>query len=283
MTGTGSRRASALLLCGVFAGLALAGLSLVERKADARAALGDELVAQVNHVGLSRESYETQVEGLAGDKRNPLTEQDRAHVLERMIEEELLIQRGVEIGLVERNRPVRAAIADAMISAVTAETEALAVSDEELRAYYDANQAYFSRSPQLHVATIRLKQDADPDAVRAALAEGIGFAEARDRFGAPQIVSPPNALLPLSKLRDYIGPGLLQVALEAPLGTLTGPVDSGSSRWLIVVVDRFYADVPPFETIRDTVEQAWRKERGDQALRDYLDWLKARAHLVRAP
>jgi len=277
------KQSAAFLLGGLLLGLALAGLSLVDRRAERQAALGDALIAQVNHVGVAREAYQTQLEGLAGDKRNEITDDDRAHVLERMIEEELLIQRGVEIGLVEQNRPVRAAIADAMISAITAETQARAVSDDELEDYYEDNQAYFSRAPQLQVATIKLMPNADPEEVRGAISAGASFGEIDRLFGRPQIVTPPQVLLPLAKLRDYIGPSLLKAALEAEPGALTGPVESAGHDWVILVRDRQFHDVPPFEDIKNIVEQAWRKQAGDEALRDYLEWLKARADVVRAP
>ncbi len=278
-----SKTATAFLLAGLLAGLALAGLSLVERRADRQASLPDSVIAEVNQVPIAREAYDTQLEGLAGDKRNEITDADRVHVLERMIEEELLIQRGVEIGLMEQNRPVRAAIADAMISAITAETQAQAVSDDVLEEFYQDNQAYFSRAPQLHVDTVRLRKDADFEALQIALNAGPSLAEIEQGFGAPQIVRAPQTLLPLAKLRDYVGPSLLQAAMAADIGVLTGPVESGGGQWLVLVYDRQYHDVPPFEDIRDLVEQAWRKQAGDEALRDYLDWLKARAQLVRAP
>ena len=62
-----------------------------------------------------------QLEGLAKDKRSPLTNQDKEYVLERMIEEELLIKRAVDLGMLENNPMARGTIVQQMIKNIVTE------------------------------------------------------------------------------------------------------------------------------------------------------------------
>ena len=57
-------------------------------------------VARVGPALISRQAYDSAIQGLAADKRNPLTPADKAMALSRLIDEELLVQRGQELGLV---------------------------------------------------------------------------------------------------------------------------------------------------------------------------------------
>ena len=89
-----------LLLLGLFIGVVLAANSIVRESN-----LTDkDWVAVIGDVQISKEKYYSQLEGLARDKRNAITRKDKDYVLERMIEEELLIIRAKELGLLE-NKP----------------------------------------------------------------------------------------------------------------------------------------------------------------------------------
>jgi hypothetical protein len=61
---------------------------------------------------------------LASEKRDPLTDQDRVLVLERLIEEELLVQHGLSVGLVRREQRLRGNVIQSLITSITVEYEA---------------------------------------------------------------------------------------------------------------------------------------------------------------
>ena len=58
-------------------------------------------VARVGDALIRVEEYDRLVAGLESDRRSPVDGKLRRHVLDRMIDEELLVQRAVELGLVE--------------------------------------------------------------------------------------------------------------------------------------------------------------------------------------
>lgn len=281
-------RSLILLAAGALTGIGLAFYGLVSDEAARRDALGDGVAAKVNHRLISTEAYQTFVDRLAGDKRNDMTADDRAHVLERLIEEELLIQRGVEIGLVESERAVRAAIVQAMISAIIADTRTLDVSDADLQKFYNENGRYFVGAAQLHIRTILIRKGDDAPAARAraeqaraALLDGETVAAVETTFGDAQIVRPPDGLLPAAKLRDYVGPSILKAALGLDAGDVSDIIDTPTAYYLFRVIDVERSAIPPLAEVRDQVVDEYRKRQGDEALRTYLEWLKSRADLIR--
>ncbi len=58
-------------------------------------------------------------------KRRHLTDNDRALVLERLIEEELLVQHGLTEGIMRSDRRLRGAMIESLIEGVTVEYQAI--------------------------------------------------------------------------------------------------------------------------------------------------------------
>jgi len=141
-----NRRALVLLSVGATVGILLGVLSVFHNSKADVSALPDDAIAVVNGKPIREEEYVSAVALLAGDKRTGVTEEDRVLVLDRLIEEELLIQRGIEIGLVDSDHAVRKAITQAMLAAIVAESVSAQPSDDELRTFYENNPSLFGRS-----------------------------------------------------------------------------------------------------------------------------------------
>ncbi|CAE7455061.1 unnamed protein product [Symbiodinium microadriaticum] len=280
-----------LLAVGAFAGGVLAMAGVLSDRADQIRALDDQgAAAIVNGTVISREVYDGQVGRLGADKLNPMTGQDRAHVLERMIEEEVLIQRGVEIGLVESERAVRAAIVQAMINSVIADSRSMTIDDDELLAFYEENQNYFVSSAQFRLRTliVKINQNRDRATAKARadeafrkIADGTPFADIARDYGDPQVVTIPDVLLPAVKVREYVGPRVLAGIINGNPGEVFKPIETPAGFVIPWIVDTQRAAVKPLSEIRDSVEAEYRKRKGDEALRAYLNWLKDRADITR--
>ncbi len=89
---------------------------------------GDNLphtvVARVNDADIQRVEYDRALRLFASEKRDPLGDHDRALLLRRMVEEELLVQHGVASGLVRSNRGVRTTVIQSIVAGLLVEVEA---------------------------------------------------------------------------------------------------------------------------------------------------------------
>ena len=93
------------------------------REAATRAAPADA-IALVNGQPLSRESFARFTAAIAAERRSTtLDAAERRRLLERMIDEELLLQRGIALGLDRYEPTARSSIVSALIASVTADAE----------------------------------------------------------------------------------------------------------------------------------------------------------------
>lgn len=287
---TPSRRPQLLLGLGAALGIATAGHGIL-RSGDA-AALPDGAIASVNGTPISADTHARLVEGVESDTREAASPEMRARILDRLIEEELLVQRGLDLGLAESDRRVRADIVQAMIRAAIAEAESEAPTERELAAFYAEHRELFTTPGRVRIAQVfvRVKDAADDARARAQaerarerLAAGESLAAVRVALGDAELSPVPDALLPPAKLREYVGPSVLRAALETEVGATSAPIRSGAGYHVLAPLEREPASTPPLAEIRDQVQAEWTRRAGERALRRYLDELRDAADVRLAP
>ena len=309
-------RAVYALLTGAALGLALAAWGLLANPR-ARDALPPAAVASVNGVAIFEDGYRRLLAGFEADTRNALSPAQQKHVLDRMIDEELLVQRGLELGLAESDRRVRADISSAVIRAVVVEAEDEPPQPREVAKFYEREQAFFRQPGRTRVARIfirapnttrapreenaarksqaaRTSRDAvasrdenTPRAsdaaharalrARARLLAGEPLARVRAALGDAEVLTLPDALLPPAKLREYVGPTLAAAVQELEAGAVSEPLRDGAGYHVFVMRAKEPARTPSLDEIRDSVRAEFVRRAGDRALREYLDELRRAA------
>ena len=286
------RRAVWLLGVGAVVGLLMAARGLVASGVRQGGSLPERVVARVNGSEILTDDYQRLVAGLERDTREMAGEKARRHVLDRMIDEEVLVQRGLELGLAESDRRIRANITAAMIRSILVEVEDQKPTASELREFYEDYRDFFTQPGRLRVHQLffRVPGSADQEAaaerareVRKRIEPGQAVAELRGDYGDPEVSPLPDALLPAAKLREYLGPTALRAALELEVGEVSGPIRSGTGYHLLQVVEREPARTPDLSEIEAQVSAEWVRRAGDRALREYLDGLRDQAEIVIAP
>jgi parvulin-like peptidyl-prolyl isomerase len=277
-----ARRGVLLLAAGATIGLGLAASGLVARERPP--GVPADAVALVNGQPIQTEDYARVLAGLGSDRRGGRLEaDDRQLVLDRLIEESLLVQRGLELGLPWRDPKVRKDIIASVVDAVVADRAPAAPSDAAVAAFYDANRALFARPGRLRVRQIwcaaaepAAAPAAEARAVQAAtrLRAGEDFAAVRAALGDDELSPLPDALLPPQKLADYVGPTALRTALALAAGAVADPLRSATGYHVLQVVERQPDEVPPLASIRDEVLAEMRRRAGDDALRAYVAELR---------
>ena len=280
-------RAVRTLVAGALLGLAFAAWGLLQADAT-RGPLPEGVVARVNGSLLRRAEYERLLTGLEDDLRQPPSDALRHRVLDRMIDEELLVQRGLELGLVESDRRIRGEITSAMIRSIVGLSEERLPTEDELHAFYRKEAAFFTRPGRFQVQQVffRVRSAADEAKVarraagaRERLLAGETIEAVRNQLGEEEVSPLPNVLLPPAKLREYVGPTALRAVMALEPGEVSEPIRSGIGYHVFVLVDREEERVPPYEEVAEQVRREWVRRAGDRAHRDYLDDLRERADL----
>jgi len=311
---TDERRALWLLAAGAALGLGFAAAGLL-RDAEPDA-LPESVVAQVGNSFIQREDYLRLLAGYEADTRGPSDAETRLHILNRMIEEELLVQRALDLGLAHLDRRVRANLTAGLIASIVSEAEESEPSDEELSVFYEENAGYFTAPGRLRVRQIffRVASPLAPRAesnsstrvgsapggdaraepseeqsmaraeeARRRLLAGDDWERVKKELGDDEISPVPGALLPALKLREYVGPTVVGSVRDLDVGGISTPIRSGTGLHLVQLLEREPARTPPLAEMRPQAEREWRRRQGDRALRSYLDELRDESDVVIAP
>jgi parvulin-like peptidyl-prolyl isomerase len=278
------QRANWLLVIGATFGITLAASGLLE---EPKPALGIQTLALVNGAGIDKAQYLNFLDLLATEKRSPLSKVDQRSVLQGMIDEKLLLERGIEIGLTESSPQIRKLIVQQIMQVVLSESETEQTADQELRNFYQANLAYFTIPPRLQVQRMLFKNTANKDSniIRAeqafeALVDGGAYHEVKQQYADADLLSIPNEPLPKHKLLQYLGAVQTNTALTLNSGELSKPVIDGDNVAIIVVINHVKAKARPFEEIKTQVESEFERRRGDAALAKYVEDLRASADIT---
>ena len=271
-----------LLAIGAAAGLAAALWGALGPPARDR--VGNDVIATVNGVAIGRADYERALGSLVADKRSPLTPADSARVLANLVDEQLLVERGLDLGLGEQDIAVRKALIDAMIQFAVAGAAAREPDDGELRRYYAERPQLVQSDAELRVRVVSFpsRDAARVEAMRQALLGGATF-DAASRDAGAEPVAVPDTLLPPGKLADYAGPAVRDAALAMTAGDVAGPLDVGGVPSFVLLVERTTPAAPPFEQVRDVVAEEWRRRQSEAALAQYIASLRRSAVIDYAP
>jgi len=261
--------------------LALTGALAPRAPASVRAS---EAVAFVNDVPIPRATL-----AAALARSGATAETARRALIANLVNEELLVQRAVEIGLLDSDRNVRKALGRAAIDMAVSENATIAPTETELRAFHANHAALFAVPRRARVRAIFFSDEYGGDeALRrarvaaAAIAAGMPFDEASTRFGDHPGLPLADALLPEAVLRRDLGPGLAEVVLALSPGGVSEPVRTGAGVQLLQLVANEPARAAGFDDARARVEAALRRQRGDEALASRISRLRTHAHIVRA-
>lgn len=281
------RRARLLLILATGLGIALSAFGIV-RSGSTDTASGDGAIAVVNGQPLSREAFARFAGAVAAERKQlELDIETRRHLLERMVDEELLLQRGISLGL-ERHEPTaRRSIVAALIASVTAEAEAIDPDADDLRRFYDENRDRFARPGRLDldVALVQAGKRPETAAYRQAqelarrIRAGEEFETVRRELGDDPVARLPAGPLPFETVRQYLGPTVARTAAELTTGKVSDPTRGTAGYFVLRLRDRTPDDVAPFDEIVREVRGEYLRSRGEEALREYLADLREAAEI----
>ncbi len=286
--GESARRATLLLVIGAALGISAAVASLLDVR---RGGLPDDAVAVVNGVSIRAADYARAVQALASDRRAPLREEDRRHVLSRLVDEELLVQYGIDLGLVRSDRRVRGDLVSAVLAAQVASVDGYEPTEEETRAFYAEQAEFFATPGRMRLAVLWVRgepQRRQEEALARArealrtLRGGRPFGDVASAFGDEPVAPLPNALLPPAKVREYLGPTAARKAISLAAGAISEPIVTGSGVYVLAMVEREEPRSPPLLEVQPQVVAEMKRRAGDDAVRATLDRLRREGEVIEA-
>src|SRR5260370_21713473 len=156
-----------LLASGALLGLVIAGYGLFTARGTRSQAVPPEAVALVNQRRILRSDFMTQTQIQFVLPFAETSREQRRTVLEDMINEELMVQRGLEIDLPSYDPDVRNALVAGVELEVTADVLSQQPTPEELRASYEHHKDKYSTEGVMQLRDLLVKTDASRTAAAA--------------------------------------------------------------------------------------------------------------------
>ena len=283
----GSRRARRWLVAGAVGGLAFAALALIRAPAPrAPAAGGDDVVAWVNGQPIARESFARFVGAVARERsRLELDRDTKRELLQRLVDEELLLQQGIALGLDRREPSARRAIVSAVVEGITTDEDPGETTRDKLEAFYAERGRDFAQPGALQVEAALVPVAAGQEAQAYARARAIaGRARAGESLtalaaslGRPPDPPLPAGPLPLETLSGRLGSAVAQAAVQLAPGAISDPIRAADGWWVVKLVARGPDVIPPLDQVIEPVRNAYRMKQHDERLARRLAELRARA------
>lgn len=276
------------LVLGACAGVAIAAASLVRGGGGAEVVVppgAGDVVALVNGVPITQESLARFASAVARDRgRLDLDPAERRRLLSRLIDEELLLQRGITLDLPRREQSARSAIVTAMVDSLTS-AEASEPTREDLEAFLRESPGSFVRPGRVTIEAVRVPLDlptpADAPARAAEVARRAKAGESLAVIGA-ELAAPidpplPSGPISIDALRDRAGGIVVQAVSALTPGETSEPVRAMDGYWVVHLAAREPDFAPPLEQIYEPVRQAWTLREHERRLGEALAQMRAEA------
>jgi len=286
------RRSLALFACGTALGLGIAAYGLFTAAGTRIVGVPAEDVALINGRHILRSDFIAQTQVETALPYDQTTKEQRLKVLGEMIDEELMVQRGLEVDLAASDPDVRAAEVAGVQLEIDADVLAQQPSDEQLEAYFNAHRDKYAGEGIMAVRDLIVQPDetTSPEQGRAKAKRA---AEAFRKGGSGDDVAATNGLKDSGKLdrgdmfdfavRIKLSPALYAIASKLSAGQASEPIDEGGITHVLLMEKRRRPAERTFADARDAVFQDYKKDEQARVEGANLQYLKSKADIQLAP
>jgi len=272
-----------LFVFALIIGVLLVSQELFQSKSSNQYLRQQNAVALVNDMTISEDQYIKYISTLGIDVVDENDEELLEIVLEKMIEEELLLQKGIELELHKFDIQIRKAIIQQVIDSVLLQNEE-EVTEKELREYYENNKNKYQLSKLIHLDIIFLNSQREEDInLLLEAISTIGFEESKKQFHQELFFSIPNRLISIKDCNQLLGNNICKDIFELNLNDISNPIkyENGSLVIQIRNTNRDIVDNDLFNRLYDKILFDFKNSEDDKYFKDYIQYLKENANIKR--
>ena len=233
----------------------------------------DQAIARVGEKEISRQRFEEIIKVLDDQSNLELTLEKKNLIRERLIDEELLIQRAIELDLVRNDSLVKGNVIQTMFQYIINSNELVEPSEAELREYFSKEKNYFSsgRRYKLKNYTFRNLNDAETAINLLNQSDLESFLKLVETESAIDL---PNVFLTPQKIRDYLGPKVLDELPSLEKGGFSNIFEINEVPSIVICIDILLDNNPKFEEIAEQIKNKFIRDREDSLVKEYIENLR---------
>ena len=286
------RRSLIVYAIGATLGLVIAGFGLFTAAGTKVTGVPAEDVALINGRHILRSDFITQTQIETALPFDKTTRAQRQKVLGEMIDEELLVQRGLEVDLAASDPDVRMMEVNGVQLQVDADVLAQQPSDDQLQAYYAAHKDKFAAEGIMALRDLVIKPDDNTSAEQAKdkatkAAEAFRKGDTGDNVAATYSLK-DSGKLDRGDLFDFavrikLSPALYAAAVKLSDHQAADPIEEGGEFHVLLMDKRQAPPERTFADARDAVLQDFKKDEQTRVENANLAYLKSKADIQLAP
>ena len=269
---------SKLLLLASIIGTFLAIYSIMETNKNF-SSLPDNIIATVNDKIIPSDKYQTVINLIQNDKRDELTKADREMALDRIIEEELLVQYAYKNGFLEADDLLRKSIVRSVVDSIVEQALSVVPAEEDLLKFYEANQQIFATDEKYRIVILSSKNRSDIDEGKVIWQSNYDLTLLRQTFKSIDRLDIPTGFISKIRLGTLIGPLLRDKVLSLQVGETSQTLKTIYGYSIVTLVDKKDRVIPEFKEISEIVLQEYKRQQREEILEELLKDLKRQSDI----
>lgn len=241
-----------------------------------------DIVALVNGRPISSARFHRLAEGLNEERRaSGRAGLKRSAILDRLIEEELLVSRAVELGLPYSDKIARGYLINSLLTMITDEAMSSSPEQETLEWFFKENPHWFIPAKQVAAQFLFFAEGSEAGRRKAEAIRRkwerlpLGQMESQD----PPPLKVPQSLVPVSKLADYLGSETAGKIARLAVGE-TSPPTPWMDGWIVArCMDRTGGELPAFKDVESQVLETFRRRKAEDDYERYMDNIRIMANI----
>jgi parvulin-like peptidyl-prolyl isomerase len=273
-----------LYAAGALLGLGIAGYGLFTAQATATNVVPPEDLALINQRPILRSDFITQLESETGRDFEQSSRDDQLRVLDEMVREELLVQRGLELDFAETDQDTRNALVAVVNAQVLAEVTTSQPAEEQLLEYFNRHRDQYATPGTLTACNLVLPGAALISQARAAVTalrshqplEGV-----LRQFGLSNRNGCEEDFYFAARI--HLGDALFDAAKLLPSGAVSDPIASADGIHILSIVQNLAPLELSFQAAQEQVAADFKTDRETRITEATLKFLRHRARILIAP
>ena len=233
----------------------------------------DSAVARVGEKEISMQRFEEIIKVLDDQSNSELTLEKKNMIRERLIDEELLIQRAIELDLIRNDSLIKGNIIQTMFQHIINSNEVIEPSEKQLRDYFRKEKDYFSSGKRFKLKNYSFRNLNEAETGSKYLKKN-NFDAFLNLTNKENIFDVPEVFLTPQKIRDYLGPKAIQELEKLNKGDYSKVIQLNDIPSIIFCIDILYSKTPLFEEIYDQIKDKFIREREDILVKEYIENLR---------
>ena len=269
-----------MVLCAIGAviGLVIAGIGLFSARGTATHNVPPEDIALVNQRPVLRSDFVNQLESETGEPFDQATRAEKLKVLDEMIREELLVQRGLELDFAETDQVTRNALAMAMDQQALAEVTTSQPSEPQLREFFDKNPSRYASDGILTVRHFVVPAMQQAQAAVTALQANTPVEQVIAKYGLTEPRNDGDEFYFAARI--HLGDTVYAEALKLKDGEVSEPIQTADGIHIVKIINNKLPVPLSFERARLQVLTDFKNVQQERLMAATMRFLRERSKIL---